>query len=231
MIWNFDTIEEQLKPEYSLIPMGTKAKVFMTIEPGGYNNPERGWTGGFATRNPDSGSVYLKLKFVVVEGEYARRNIWGMLGLHSEKGPKWGEMGKDFAKSIMCSVHGVGLFDKSSHARNACKVNSFADLDGVEFLALIDVEVRDGKERNVIKRALTIDDEDYSASIASKASLGQPSAIKASANKAPVNQVPATQVPATQVPVTQVPASTPMQSVVGSDALLEDALPEWNNNF
>jgi len=126
----------------------------------------------------------------------------------------------------MCSVHGVGLFDKSSHARNACKVNSFADLDGVEFLALIDVEVRDGKERNVIKRAFTIDDEDYSASIASKASFGQPSAIKASATKAPVNQVPATQVPATQVP-----ASTPMQSVVGSDALLEDALPEWNNNF
>ncbi|MBF0171639.1 MAG: hypothetical protein HQK87_11255, partial [Nitrospinae bacterium] len=44
---------------YDLIPKGTIAPVRMTIKPGGYDDSNRGWTGGYTTRNAETGSVYL----------------------------------------------------------------------------------------------------------------------------------------------------------------------------
>jgi hypothetical protein len=171
-IWNYDDVDEleqQAKAEYSLIPKGTMAKVAMTIERGGYNNPARKWTDGFATHNPDSGSVYLKVRFVVLEGQYAKRKIWGKIGLHSEKSDRWGRMGEEFAKGIVRSARRIELVDKSLDARNARKVRSLAELDGIEFVALIGTEVRDGKEWNVINRAVTPENKAYAALMNSSA--------------------------------------------------------------
>jgi len=44
--------------------------VRLTIRPGGYDNPEKGWTGGYATLGT-SGAVYLNAEYTVLEG--ARR--------------------------------------------------------------------------------------------------------------------------------------------------------------
>ena len=69
MSWkDFNTAEDQS----DVIPKGTLVKVRMTIKPGGYSSPE--WEGGYASQNNDTGSVYLNCEFVVLEGQYARRN-------------------------------------------------------------------------------------------------------------------------------------------------------------
>ena len=87
MSWSdFNSAEEQ--SEYDVIPKGTLVKVRMTIKPGGYDDPQQGWTGGYATRNDTKGSVYLNCEFVVLEGKYAKRKIWSLIGLYSPNGPE-----------------------------------------------------------------------------------------------------------------------------------------------
>src|SRR5579885_1272542 len=104
--WNdFNDAEQQ--QTFDLIPKGTVARVRMTIKPGGYDDPVQGWTGGYATQSFETGSVYLACEFVVLEGEYARRKMWSNVGLHSPKGPAWGNMGRSFVRAALNSArHG-----------------------------------------------------------------------------------------------------------------------------
>ena len=64
--WNdFNDADDQ--GSYDVIPSGTLVKVRMTIKPGGFDKPDMGWTGGYATCG-DSGAVYLNAEFTVLEG-------------------------------------------------------------------------------------------------------------------------------------------------------------------
>jgi hypothetical protein len=81
--------------------------------------PAQGWTGGYATRNDNTGSVYLNCEFVVMEGEFARRKMWSLIGLHSPKGPEWANMGRTFVKAILNSARGIHPGDNSPAAQNA----------------------------------------------------------------------------------------------------------------
>ena len=65
--WNdFNDAESQ---SFDLIPKGTIAKVRLTIRPGGYNDEQQGWTGGYATRNANTGAVYLNCEYTVARGQ------------------------------------------------------------------------------------------------------------------------------------------------------------------
>ena len=157
---DFNTAEPQ--QSFTLIPKGTVAKVQMTIKPGGFNDPARDWTGGYATHNTASGAIYLDCQFIIMEGEYAKRKIWSLIGLHSPKGDKWNSIGRSFMRAILNSARGFSEQDNSPQAvaaRNA----SFADLDGIEFIARIDVEKNKetGEKRNVIKTAVTKGQKDH----------------------------------------------------------------------
>jgi len=77
----------------NLIPKGTIARVRLTIRPGGFDDPSQGWTGGYAKRGT-TGSVYLDAEYTVLEGPYAKRKIWSMIGLYSPNGPNWANMGR-----------------------------------------------------------------------------------------------------------------------------------------
>ncbi|MDH5528204.1 MAG: hypothetical protein OEY97_12965 [Nitrospirota bacterium] len=146
------------------IPKGTLAKVRMTIRPGGHDDPNQGWTGGYATRKAETGTVYLNAEFVVTEGPYARRKLWSLIGLHSPKGPEWGNMGRAFIKGILNSARGVHPGDESPQAQNARRIQGLAELDGIEFLARIDVEKDgNGDDKNVVKQAVTPDHKEYAA--------------------------------------------------------------------
>jgi hypothetical protein len=161
-IWNdFSSAEDQ--KSFDVIPKGTVARVRMTIKPGGYDDIREGWTGGYATRNITSGAVYLNCEFVVLEGTYARRKVWSMIGLYSAKGPEYANMGRSFIKGILNSARGVTSKDDSPQAVAARRINGFADLDGIEFVARIDVEKdqRNGDDRNTIKTAITKDHKSY----------------------------------------------------------------------
>jgi len=163
-IWkDFSSADDQ--QSFDIIPKGTIARVRMTIKPGGYDDHREGWTGGYATQNATSGAVYLNCEFVVVEGPYARRKVWSLIGLYSAKGPEYANMGRSFIKAILNSARGVSSKDDSPQAMAARRINGFVDLDGIEFVARIDVEKdqRNGTDRNVIKTAITKEHKDYPA--------------------------------------------------------------------
>jgi len=159
--WNdFNDAEQQ--QSFDLIPKGTVAPVRMTIKPGGHDDASQGWTGGYATQSFDTGSIFLACEFVILDGEYARRKMWSNVGLHSSKGPAWGNMGRTFIRAVLNSARNIQPQDNSPQASAARRIQGFNELDGIEFVARIDVE-KDGRGelRNVVKIAVEPDQADY----------------------------------------------------------------------
>ena len=164
MSMDFNNSENQ--SNFDLIPNNTLAKVRMSIKPGGYDDPNQGWVGGYATKNDATGSIYLSCEFVILEGEYARRKVWGLIGLYSNKGPEWGNMGRSFIKAILNSARGFSESDNSPAAQSARKINGISDLDGIEFVAKITTKKDQNEElRNEIRFAITPDNKDYKSLI------------------------------------------------------------------
>jgi hypothetical protein len=159
--WNdFNDAEQQ--QGFDLIPKGTIVRVRMTIKPGGYDDPSQGWVGGYASESFDTGSIYLACEFVVLDGPYARRKMWSNIGLHSKKGPAWGNMGRTFIRAVLNSARNVQPQDNGPQAAAARRIEGFQDLDGIEFLARVDVEKdAKGEDRNVVKLAIEPDHKDY----------------------------------------------------------------------
>ena len=159
--WNdFNDAEEQTS--YDILPKGTIAPVRMTIKPGGYDDPGQGWTGGYATRNETTGSIYLNAEFVLLEGPHARRRVWSLIGLSSPKGPEWANMGRSFVRGILNSARGLSEKDASPQAQTARRIDGLAVLDGIEFLAKIDVgKDQNGDPRNEIRFAVTPNHKDW----------------------------------------------------------------------
>ena len=194
--WNdFNDAEAQLGG-FDLIPRGAIVPVRMTIKPGGFDDATQGWSGGYASESFETGSVYLACEFVVTAGPFAKRKMWSNIGLHSRKGPAWGQVGRSFIRAALNSARGILPQDNSPQAAIARRIASFADLDGIEFIARVDVE-KDGKgeDRNVVKIAIEPDHKDYAA--------------LRSGNSGALTQVPAapaTPVRAAQPPVTGKPS-------------------------
>lgn len=159
--WNdFNDAEQQ--HSFDLLPRGTLVPVRMTLKPGGYDDPEQGWDGGWATESFDTGSIYLAAEFVITAGEHARRKMWSNIGLYSKKGPAWGQMGRSFIRAALNSARNIHPKDNSLEAAAARRIQGFNELDGLEFLARVDIE-RDakGQDRNVVKLAVEPDHPEY----------------------------------------------------------------------
>jgi hypothetical protein len=151
------------KSNTNLIPKGTLAKVRLTIRPGGFDDASQGWTGGYATRG-STGAVYLNGEFTVLEGPHARRKIFTLIGLHSPKGPEWANMGRGLIRGILNSARGLSDKDQSEAAQAARRIAGFADLDGLEFVARIDIGTdTNGDDKNEVRAAVTPDHKDYAA--------------------------------------------------------------------
>ena len=186
--FDFNSASDQ--GSFDLIPKGTLVRVRLSIRPGGFDDAAQGWDGGYATRNANTGSVYLNCEFVVLEGEYARRKLWSLIGLYSAKGPEWANMGRSFIKGILNSARGIHPGDASPQAQNARRIGGFADLDGLEFLARVDWEKdQHGQDKAVIKQAIQPDHRDYAAlmnSVHAPAPAAAPTTPTAPAASAPV---------------------------------------------
>ena len=158
---------------FDLIPKGIEAVVRMSIKPGGYDDPDMGWTGGYATASEETGAVFLSCEFVLLSSPYAKRKVWSNVGLHSNKGPTWGQMGRSFIKAVLNSSRGIHPDDHSPEALRARQIRGFAELDGVEFAARIGVEKDSkGELRNLIRLVIEPDNKSYSELMAHKAARG-----------------------------------------------------------
>lgn len=161
--WNdFNDAEDQ--QSFDLIPKGTVVRVCLNITPGGYSDPSQGWEDGWATQSDETGAVYLAGVFTVMEGEYAKRKVWSNIGLHSPKGDKWASMGRSFIRAILHSARNVHPEDMSPEAAAKRRIDGFHELEGIEFVARIDIE-RDvnGDQKNVIKQAVVPGQPEYAA--------------------------------------------------------------------
>lgn len=153
--WNdFNNAEKQ--QSFEIMPNGTIAPVLMKIRPGSFDDPANGWTGGYATRNQNSGAVYLDCEFVLIGGQFAKRKVWTLIGLHSSKGPNWANMGRTMIRSILNSSRGVADDDETASAQAKRQISGFEDLNGIEFLARISIEKGQGgyDDKNVIQSAV-----------------------------------------------------------------------------
>lgn len=145
-----------------VIPKGTVVHVRLEIKPGGYNDPAQGWTDGIATKG-DTGSVFLKCEFTVLDGPYAKRKLYSNIGLYSPKeGSTWANQGRAFIRGIINSRYGLSENDQSLQAQTRRKLKSLADLNGAEFWGRTSI----GKDQNddpkvEIQRAVTPDHKDY----------------------------------------------------------------------
>jgi len=179
---------------FDLIPKGTLVRVRMTIKPGGHDDPAQGWTGGYATESFDTGSVYLACEFVVLEGAFAKRKMWSNIGLQSRKGPTWQQMGRSMIRAILNSARNVHPQDNGPQAATARRIQGFNELDGIEFIARVDVEKdAKGEDRNVVKLAVEPDHKDYAALMGTSSRAPTGGATPAPAvSSAPAPQRPAT---------------------------------------
>lgn len=188
---------------FNLIPKGVLVPVRMTLKPGGHYDESHGWNDGYPTQSTRTGAVYLAAEFVITGGEYAKRKIWSNIGLYSPKGATWGQMGRTFIRAALNSAHGIQPQDNSPQAAAARRIQSFADLDGLEFAVRVDIEQDDrGDAQNVVKVAVEPDHPDYAQlmKIPPKVSGGGNSGAPAQA--APHYQAPTPQ----RAPVTGKPS-------------------------
>lgn len=162
-------------PAFAPIPKGTLVKARMTIRPGGFDDPAQGWTEGWATRSADTGAVYLNAEFVVLEGPYARRKLWSLIGLHSPKGPTWAQMGRGFIKGALNSAFGVHPDDMTANAQAARRIAGFGDLDGLVFVGQVDWEKdAHGEDKAVIKTPIAADHPQYAQVMGALSNTPQP---------------------------------------------------------
>jgi hypothetical protein len=147
----------------------TQALVRMVIKPGGHDDTAMGWTGGYATASDETGAVFLSCEFVLLSGAFAKRKVWSNVGLHSNKGPTWGQMGRSFIKAVLNSSRNIHPHDNSPEAVQARQIRGFAHLDGVEFAASIGVENdTKGELRNLIRLVIEPDNKAYAELMALK---------------------------------------------------------------
>lgn len=202
MSWN-DFNQADAQRSFEVIPKGTLVKVRMTIKPGGFDDPHQGWTGGYATYSTNTGSVYLNAEFVVLHGEFAKRKIWTLIGLHSENGPEWANMGRSFIRAALESARNINPKDISPQSQLARQIQGFQELDGLEFVTKVGVDRdQNGDPKNIINVVITPDHKDYP-----KLMSGNPLATSKVAITPPPTVPP--QVPPTQTASPTIPTGKP----------------------
>lgn len=159
-----------------LIPSGTLVKVRLFLRPGGAG-PE-----GWLTQSRSSEALYLNTEAVILDGPYAKRRVYTRIGLKGRgtntSDDLYASRGRALIRAILESARGVRAHDESEVAKAARSIASYADLNGLEFVARIGVD-RDRAQphdegRNVIAAAIGPDHADYARLMAPAAASGEP---------------------------------------------------------
>ena len=140
---------------FDVIPDRTVATVRMKIRPGNVGE------GGWLRRSKDGNSEALDCELVVLDGEFAKRKFWSLLTLggelegHAEAARISGER----IRAMLESARGIRSDDNSDAAKEARRITSYGDLDGLCFVCRIGVEpAQNGyKAKNCLDYVITPD--------------------------------------------------------------------------
>lgn len=151
------------EPQFSMIPAGTIAPVIIQVTSGGYGDD------GTLTRNNTTGSVGLKVSFVITYGKYRNRKISQLIGIEGTKKDQdgkdiWGNMGRSLIRGILESANNILHTDDSPKAQEARKFASFKALDNLRCVVKIGIEEdKSGKhgDKNKVMAAITPDHTEY----------------------------------------------------------------------
>jgi len=150
---DFNTAPDQRTND--LIPDGTIANVHLTIRPG--NAGEGGWL----KRSKGGDSEALDCEFTVVDGQFAKRKFWSLFTVQgvTDGHQKASEISAGRLRAILESVHGIRPDDQSAEAVARRKLPTWADFDGLRFVAKIGIEKgKDGfKDKNSLAEVITPD--------------------------------------------------------------------------
>ena len=138
---------------FDVIPAGTIVLLSMTVRPGGAG------ADNWLKKSKDGLSEGLDCEFVVLEGDYAKRKIWTLftLGGTSQGHADAAAISRAKLRAILESARGIRPDDKSEQAAQARRTSSFADFDGLRFLAKTGVEpARNGfAAKNTLQEIIT----------------------------------------------------------------------------
>jgi hypothetical protein len=144
MLLDFNDAAEQ-RPEQP-IPDGTFCSLSMTIRPGGLTLPNMPpGDAGIFKASKTSDVVMLEAELAVLGGQYAKRKFWQLFsvagGQVDEKGQsKAWNISKQTIRAILESALGIAPQDMSAEAQAKRRLNWFASLNALEFVAKIGIE-------------------------------------------------------------------------------------------
>lgn len=157
MAHDFNDAEKQSAG--GLIPNNTIVPVHLTVRPGGAG--EDSWL----KRSKAGDSLAVDCEFTVLDGPYARRKFWSLLTVEGETEGQKKAMGisRSRLRAMLESARGISPADESEKAKEARKVTSYGDFDGLRFLATVGIEkAKDGYEaKNIFLGAVTPDRKDW----------------------------------------------------------------------
>ncbi len=142
----FDMNDVEPQASGDLIPDGTFAKVAMTIRKGGADGMSEADRGLLKRSNqPGSDVMLLDAEFTIAEGPYARRKFWQNFTVQGGKVDEQGQsigwkISKSIFRAMIDSALGLNPSDMSEAAKARRVLRGLADLDGISFIAKIQIE-------------------------------------------------------------------------------------------
>jgi hypothetical protein len=154
---SYDFNDADTQRNFDVIPHGTIATVRMTVRPGSAG--EDGWL----RRSKDGNSEMLDCEFVLLDGPFAKRKFWTLFTIAGTT-PGHGEAANISAgklRAMLESARGIKPDDTSDAAKQARRIGSYGDLNGLSFIARVGVEPPQNgyKAKNRLDHVVTPDEK------------------------------------------------------------------------
>ena len=148
-------------PQFELVPHGTIADISFHIRPGGVGEDK------LLKRSRDGGCEMLDVEFTLVDGAYAKRKFWGLFTVagttlgHVEAA----RISNGKLRAILESARGIKPDDQSDAAKEARRVSSYGDFNGLVFMVRIGVEPPQNgyRAKNRLDQVITPDQKAWHA--------------------------------------------------------------------
>jgi hypothetical protein len=143
---------------FDLIPAGTPVVLQLTIRPGNEGEDF------ILTRSKGGDALGLNLKFKIIEGQYAKRELFAFFVLDgkTEGHAEAADISRRTLRAILESVKGIKPTDVSEAAK-AVRLVKDAEFDGLCFMATVDIEPAKGeyKAKNILGYVITPDMKEW----------------------------------------------------------------------